>query len=261
MAMEFTDQAIIVTGAGYGIGREIALAFGRLGGNVVLAARSREKLDAVAAELKALQTRPLAIPLDVAREAEVAAMVKQAHGAYGKIDVLVNNSGIGGPTALARDVTGDQWRETIDINLSGAFYCAKYVSERMIAAKRGNIVNISSVAGRIGFPLRTPYAASKWGLIGLSHSLAAELGPHGIRVNAVVPGPIEGERIKRQMRDRAQAEGKSYEELMRGQVAGIPLGRMATEAEVANAVVYLASSASAGITGQALNVDGGVRMQ
>lgn len=259
--MEFANQAIIVTGAGYGIGREIALAFGRQGGNVVLAARSREKLEAVATELKAMKTKPLVITLDVSKEAEVAAMVKQVQGAYGRIDVLVNNSGIGGPTALARDVTGDQWRETIDINLSGSFYCAKYVSEVMIAAKRGNIVNISSVAGRIGFALRTPYAASKWGLIGLSHSLAAELGPHNIRVNAITPGPIEGERIKRQMRDRAKAEGKEFDSLMRGQVAGLPLGRMPTEAEVANAVIYLASNMSGGITGQVLGVDGGMRMQ
>lgn len=259
--MEFKDQTIIVTGAGYGIGREIALAFGRLGGNVVLAARSRGKLEAVAAELSAMGTRPLVAPLDVSKETEVAAMVQQVQSDYGRIDVLVNNAGIGGPTALARDVTGDQWRETIDINLSGAFYCAKYVSAPMIAAKRGNIVNISSVAGRIGFALRTPYAASKWGMIGLSHSLAAELGPYGIRVNAITPGPIAGERIQRQARDRAHAEGKAYDDVMRSFVTGIPLGRMPTEAEVANAVVYLASGRSSGITGQVLGVDGGMRMQ
>jgi NAD(P)-dependent dehydrogenase (short-subunit alcohol dehydrogenase family) len=259
--MEFKDQTIIVTGAGYGIGREIALAFGRLGGNVVLAARSRGKLDAVADELSALGTRPLVVPLDVSKESEVAAMVQQAQSSYRRIDVLVNNAGIGGPTALARDVTGDQWRETIDINLSGAFYCAKYVSAVMITAKRGNIVNISSVAGRIGFALRTPYAASKWGMIGLSHSLAAELGPYGIRVNTITPGPIAGERIKRQAHDRARAEGKSYDDVLRSFVAGVPLGRMPTEAEVANAAVYLASERSSGITGQVLGVDGGMRMQ
>jgi NAD(P)-dependent dehydrogenase (short-subunit alcohol dehydrogenase family) len=259
--MEFTGQTIIVTGAGYGIGREIALAFGRQGGNVVLAARSRDKLEAVAKELQALGTRPLVIPLDVTKEPEVAAMVKQARQAQGRIDVLVNNSGIGGPTALARDVTGADWRETIDINLSGAFYCAKYVSEPMIAAKRGNIVNISSVAGRIGYPMRTPYAASKWGMIGLSHSLAAELGPHGIRVNVVLPGPIAGDRIERVMRDRAKAEGRPYEDVRKAQVAGIPLGRMPTEAEVANMVVFLASSAASAVSGQAINVDGGTRMQ
>ena len=162
---------------------------------------------------------------------------------------------------MARDVTGDQWRETIDINLSGAFYCAKYVSAVMVAAQRGNIVNISSVAGRIGYPLRTPYAASKWGMIGLSHSLAAELGPHGIRVNVVLPGPIAGERIERVMRDRAKAEGRPYEDVRKAQVAGIPLGKMPTEAEVANMVVFLASSAASAVSGQAVNVDGGARMQ
>lgn len=259
--MEFTGQTIIVTGAGYGIGKAIALAFGRQGGNVVLAARSKEKLEAVAKELKAMNTKPLVIALDVSKESEVAAMVKQVQQASGRIDVLVNNSGIGGPTALAKDVTGDQWRETIDINLSGAFYCAKYVSEVMIAAKRGNIVNISSVAGRIGYPLRTPYAASKWGMIGLSHSLAAELGQFGVRVNVVLPGPIAGDRIERVIRARAEAEGKPYEQVLKAQLAGVPLGRMPTEAEVADMVAFIASSKAGAVTGQAINVDGGARMQ
>jgi len=259
--MDFKEQTVIVTGAGYGIGRETARAFGRGGANVVLAARSRDKLEAVAGELRALGTRPLVVPTDVGDEAQCRALVEATLAAYGAVDVLVNNSGIAGPTALARDVTGDEWRESMDVNLNGAFYCAKYVSGPMIERGSGCIVNISSVAGRIGFPLRTPYAASKWGMIGLSHSLAAELGPLGIRVNAICPGPVAGERYRDVISARSAAEGKPFDELWQAAVAAIPLKRMPTEAEVADAIVFLASPRAASINGQALNVDGGFRMQ
>jgi len=131
----------------------------------------------------------------------------------------------------------------------------------MIERGRGSIVNISSVAGRIGYPLRTPYAASKWGMIGLSHSLAAELGPHGIRVNAVLPGPIQGERIDQVIAARAEAECKTIEEARQWFVKDIPLKRMPTSEEVAEAVLFLASEAASAITGQAVNVCGGFRMQ
>ena len=259
--MRFKDQTVIVTGAGYGIGRAIALAFGRQGANVVLAARSRDKLEVVAAELTALGGSPLVAVTDVSSERDAAAMAEAARSRYGGIDVLVNNAGIAGPTRLARDIAPSEWEETIAINLSGAFYCAKHVSGVMIERGRGSIVNISSVAGRIGYPLRTPYAASKWGMIGLSHSLAAELGPHGIRVNAVVPGPIQGERIDQVIAARAKAEGKSVEEARQWFVKDIPLKRMPTSEEVAEAVLFLASDAASAITGQAVNVCGGFRMQ
>ena len=131
----------------------------------------------------------------------------------------------------------------------------------MIERGRGSIVNISSVAGRIGYPLRTPYAASKWGMIGLRHSLASELGPHGIRVNAVLPGPIQGERIDQVIAARAQAEGKSFEEASQWFVKDIPLRRMPTSEEVAEAVLFLASDAAYALPGQAVTVCGGFRMQ
>ena len=259
--MRFTDRIIIVTGGGYGIGRAIALAFGREGAHVVLAARTREKLEAVAVELRGMGTRPLVAELSVADEAAVAGMVRSTESAYGQIDVLVNNAGITGPTALARDIDAADWREMVDVNLNGAFYCAKHVSRGMIERKSGAIVNIASIAGRIGYALRTPYAATKWGLIGLSHSLAAELGPHGIRVNAVLPGPVEGDRVRKVIADRAAATGQSLEEAAKIFTANLPLGRFVTAEEVASAVTFLASDAAAAITGQALNVDSGFRMQ
>jgi NAD(P)-dependent dehydrogenase (short-subunit alcohol dehydrogenase family) len=259
--MRFTGQTIIVTGGGYGIGRAIAIAFGREGGDVVIAGRSRDKLETVAAELRALGTRPLVVEADVRRDADVGRLFAEASATYGRLDVLVNNSGIAGPTALVRDVTLDEWRETMDVNLTGAFLCAKHASAVMIEARRGVIVNIASIAGRIGFPRRAPYAASKWGMIGLSHALAAELGPFGVRVNAVLPGAIAGERFEGVVRSRAQAAGKSYEEELDKALADTPLRRLVEAEEVAETVTFLASDAASGITGQALNVCGGLRMQ
>lgn len=259
--MRFKNQTVIVTGGGYGIGKQIALAFAREGANCVLAARSIEKMEAVAAELRKLGTRPLVVAMDAGSEEQCAAMVKKTLAEYKQIDTLINNSGIAGPTKLARDITHAEWMQSMDVNLSGAFYCAKYVSGPMIEAKRGSIVNISSVAGRIGYALRTPYAATKWGMIGLSHSLAAELGPHGIRVNVILPGPVAGERFDSVVSARAKAEGVPFDQMMNQWVSSVPLRRQVTESEVAEAVTFLASGAASGITGQAFNVDGGFRMQ
>lgn len=261
MTPRLHQQTVIVTGAGYGIGKAIALAFGREGANVVLAARSEAKMRAVAEELAAMGTSPLVCPTDVSREEDVRAMVAAALARYGHINVLVNNSGIAGPTGIARDIDAKDWNETLAINLSGAFYCAKHVSAPMIERRRGNIVNISSVAGRIGYALRTPYAASKWGMIGLSHSLAAELGPHGIRVNAVLPGSTDGERLNRVIAARAASEGKSFDETRDWYVKDTPMKRMVSEDEVAEAVLFLASDAASGMTGQAVSVCGGFIMR
>jgi len=259
--MRFAGQTIIVTGAGQGIGKQVALAFGREGGNIVLAARSRDKLEAVAADLRAQGTRPLVVPTDVAVEDDVARMVASTLAAYGGVDVLIANSGIGGPTALCRDVSDADWQQTLGVNLSGAFYCAKHVSRSMIEARRGVIINIVSIAGRIGFGMRAPYAASKWGQLGLSHALAAELGPHGIRVNAVLPGAVEGTRLDDVHAHRAHATGGKFDDIRGRIIADTPLKRLVSEQEVAETVLFLASPAASGITGQALNVCGGLRMQ
>jgi NAD(P)-dependent dehydrogenase (short-subunit alcohol dehydrogenase family) len=259
----FENQVAIVTGGGYGIGEAIVRALAAEGAAVVIAARSREKIEALAGELTAAGRRAIAIPTNVADEASVEAMIRGAIDAFGRVDILVNNAGIAGPTKLATDITSEEWHETIEINLTGAFYGAKHAAAAMIAAKHGGaIVNISSVAGRIGYPMRTPYAASKWGMIGLNHALAAELGPHGIRVNCVCPGAVKGDRIDAVIKARAKAAGVPEEVVTRQMSSGVPLGRMVTADEVARAVLFFASERDAsGVTGQAFTVCGGFRMQ
>ena len=257
----FAGKTVIVTGGGYGIGKQIALSFGRLGANVVVAARSRDKLEEVADELRDMNTEPLALTVDIGKENAVRDMVETVVDKYGGIDILVNNAAIAGPTAIIPDVDTDDWRAAIDINLTGTFYCCKYVSKVMLEKKSGNIITISSVGGRTAYPMRAPYAVTRWGVIGLSHTLAAELGPLGIRVNAVVPGPIEGERSSRAFAARAEADNKDVEEIKQFFTKDIPIGRMPTEQEVADSVVYLACDSSTGIHGQTIQVDGGFRMQ
>lgn len=253
-------KTVVVTGGGYGIGKQIALALGRLGANVVVAARSTGKLEAVEDELRGMNTDPLALTVDISSESSVKGMIDQTVRKYGPLDVLVNNSAIAGPTAMVPDAESEEWLETVNINLVGTFFCCKYASKVMRDAKSGNIITISSVGGRTAYPLRSAYCVTRWGVIGLSHTLAAELGPHGVRVNAVVPGPIEGERSENVFRVRAEAEDMSVDEVKDFFTKDIPIGRMPTEQEVANSVVFLASDLSKGIHGQVIQVDGGFRI-
>ena len=255
-----SGKTIVVTGGGYGIGKQIALNFGRLGANVVIAARSQKKLEEVEAELRAMNTDPLALKVDISSESAVQDMVDQVIGKYQSIDVLVNNSAISGPTAMVPDIETNEWQEAININLNGTFYCCKHVSRVMREAKSGNIITLSSVAGRTAYPLRSAYCVTRWGVIGLSDTLAAELGPHGIRVNTVVPGPIEGERSDNVFRTRAKVENISVDDVKQFFTKDIPIGRMPTEQEVANSVIFLASDSSTGIHGQIIQVDGGFRI-
>lgn len=255
-----SGKTVIVTGGGYGIGKQIALTLGRSGANVVVAARSQTKLEEVETELRAMNTDPLALTVDISSDDAVRDMVDQVVEKYQSIDVLVNNSAIAGPTAMVPDIETDEWQEAININLNGTFYCCKHVSGVMREMKSGNIITLSSVAGRTAYPLRAAYCVTRWGVIGLSHTLAAELGPHGIRVNAVVPGPIEGERSDKVFRTRAKVENMSIDEVKRFFTKDIPIGRMPTEQEVAASVIFLASDCSSGIHGQIIQVDGGFRI-
>ena len=204
-------------------------------------------------------SRP-AIPIsadgcDVADPAAVARLFETATGALGGLDALVNNAGIAGPTAACEDVELADWQRTLAVNLTGQFLCAQRAIPWLKKSRNASIANLSSAAGRFGFPLRTPYAASKWGVIGLSKSLSIELGPHGVRVNAICPGSVAGPRIDAVFANRAAARGirrstscatKRFQDL--AEAPGIA-------DDIANAIVFLASPLGANISGQAVPVD------
>ena len=254
---DLAGKTAIITGGGYGIGRSIALAYARLNARLVLAARSPEPLKQAGAEVEAIGASVIAIPTDVSKEADCARMAAQALAAFGRIDILVNNAGVSGPTRRITEITLAEWQEVIDINLTGAWLAARAVLPAMERQGAGIILNISSGAGRRGFPLRSPYAASKWAMLGLTQTLAGEWGDKGVRVNCICPGAVEGERIERVMRERAKTMGVPYERIRAGFVSGAALHRMVTEDEVARVAVFLATDLAAGMTGQTINVDAG----
>jgi NAD(P)-dependent dehydrogenase (short-subunit alcohol dehydrogenase family) len=255
--MRLANKAAIVTGGGKGIGKEIALALAHEGANVLVAGRQSDVLEQTAAEINSLGRRSRFCVTDVSDEAQVHTMVDTALEAFDRIDILVNNAGITGPTAAVTNVTRAEWDEVMAINLTGAFLCARSVVPHMIASGSGKIVNISSIAGKMAYALRSPYAASKWGMLGLSCTLAQELGPYNIQVNAICPGPTAGERMTGVIAGRAKEMGRSAEEVERMYVEGTALKRMVDPKHIAAAVVFLCSTDSDSITGEAWAVSSG----
>jgi NAD(P)-dependent dehydrogenase (short-subunit alcohol dehydrogenase family) len=251
------QQVVLVTGGGRAIGKTIALRLARGGADVVVAGPDRAELEAAAGEIRALGRRTLAVVADVTREEQVEAMAAAAQQALGRIDVLVNNAGIIGPTAPVVSVRRADWDEVLAVNLTGAFLCCKAVLPDMIARRSGRIVNIASIAGKIAYSLRSPYAVSKWGLIGLTLTLAKEVAPHDIQVNAVCPGPVAGERMRGVIARRAAETGNSVEAVETEYVQTMALKRFVDAEDVAAAVAFLASPAGRNITGQTIDVTAG----
>jgi NAD(P)-dependent dehydrogenase (short-subunit alcohol dehydrogenase family) len=174
--------------------------------------------------------------------------------------VLVNNAGIAGPTACVEDVTPEDLDRTLAVNVEGQFHCARHAVPLLKAAGGGAILNLSSVAGRLGFAMRSPYAASKWAVVGFTKSLAIELGEAGIRVNAILPGHVDSERFRRVVRTKAEAIGSTFEAVRAQFLAPVSLKRNVSAADIANMALYLASPFGASITGQAISVCGDVQM-
>jgi NAD(P)-dependent dehydrogenase (short-subunit alcohol dehydrogenase family) len=253
-------RVAIVTGGGQGIGRAISLALADAGASVVVAARNREAIGAVEAEIRARGGNALAVPADVTRASDIDAMVATARARLGPIDVLVNNAGIAGPTANVEDVSEAEWDEVMRVNLTGPFRCCRAVVPEMKRRRRGRIINISSISGKRPLAQRTPYAASKLGLVGLTRTLAAELGPFDVTVNAVSPGATSGERIERVIENAARAQGKTVEEVTKSFLASTPLGRMVDPEDTARVVVFFASDAARNVTGVDVTVAAGLWM-
>jgi NAD(P)-dependent dehydrogenase (short-subunit alcohol dehydrogenase family) len=256
--MQFKDKVAVVTGGGKGIGKAIALAFAKEGADVVIAARTEAALKEVAAEIKALGRKSLAVVADLSDFSQPQKLVEKTLKQFGKIDILVNNSGAEGPIMTVSEMDLERWNELLAVNLTGAMLCSRYALEKsMIPRKSGSVINLTSAAGRTGLPMRAAYSSSKFALIGFTQSLAREVGKYGIRVNAIAPGAVEGERIDRVFKISAKNQGITYEQVVAGSNARAALGRMVKPEEVAALAIFLASGQSSAITGQTINIDAG----
>jgi NAD(P)-dependent dehydrogenase (short-subunit alcohol dehydrogenase family) len=259
--VELDGQVAIVTGAGRGIGRAIALELAQLGADVVVAELDQATAARTAAELEELTgQRALALGTDVTRAADRRAMVEATLGKFGRIDILVNNAGIYRTKALL-DITEDDWDEVMDVNSKAVLMCAQAVLPTMQAARRGVIVNLASMAGKVPSPTSLVYAVSKAAVISMTRSLAAAFAADGIRVNCVCPGFIDTDMWAQIDRELGVARlGKQPGELLKERVATVPIGRIGQPQDVAHVVGFLASSKGAYMTGQAVNVTGGLVM-
>jgi len=255
------DGAVaVVTGAGTGIGREISLRLATDGADVVLAGRSTGPMEEVAEQVRAAGRRAHVVRMDLREPASIDAAAKEVYESFGQVDVLVNNSGVGGPSAPLWEIDPEEWEETFRVNVTGTFLVCRAFLPGMVQRGSGSVVVIGSMTGKRPLINRTPYAASKTALIGLVRTLAWEAGAHGIRVNLVSPGPVEGPRIQWVIEQQANARGITVEQARDDFASGSPLKRLVPPSDVADAVAYLASSRSASVTGEDLNVSAGLAM-
>jgi meso-butanediol dehydrogenase / (S,S)-butanediol dehydrogenase / diacetyl reductase len=257
--MELEGQVAIVTGAGRGIGRATALELARMGAAIVVAELDVTGAERTAEEVRALGRPALVVPTDVTSRGALASMVERTLADFARIDVLVNNAGIY-RAATALDVTEEHWDAVMNINARAVFFAIQAVLPAMIARKGGAIVSLASLAGKIGSPNNLPYNASKAAVISITKSLALAHAGDGIRVNCVCPGFVETDMWTVVAREQGAMLGQTPEEFTRRRRAQVPLGRMERPEDVANVIGFLASSKSGYMTGQAINVTGGVIM-
>ncbi|HEX2113440.1 MAG TPA: SDR family oxidoreductase [Alphaproteobacteria bacterium] len=251
MRKPIAGQRVIVTAGAAGIGLAIAAAFLSQGAKVFICDVDHAALD----EFRKTHPGAGATMADVAEADQVDRLFQEAGTFLGGLDVLVNNAGIAGPTGPVEEISQEDWRRTLAVNLEGQFLCTRRAVPLLRQAGGGAIINLSSAAGRFGFPRRTPYSASKWGVIGFTKSLAVELGPDNIRVNAILPGAVDGPRIRRVISAKADSLGVPYEEMEKRYVSQASLRRMVTADDIAGMAVFLASPAGYNVSGQALPVD------
>lgn len=243
----------LITGGGTGIGKAIAERFAAAGAQVIVAGRTRASIDAVAGTIGGE-----AFEADVSRESDTRGLFEAILARHGRLDILINNAGIPGPILPLAEMDVALWDECVAINLRGAMLCLKEAARIMTAQRAGVIVNMSSLMGLGGYPMRAAYCATKFAIVGMTQALAREVGPSGVRVNALCPGAVTGELMDRVIARRAALEGKPAEQIIREHYTdAAALGRWVDPREVAEAALFLASDASSSITGETLKVDAG----
>jgi len=258
--MRLKDRVAIVTGGGAGIGRSICINMAKEGAKVAVMDINEEAALETAEMIEKEDGEALALKMDVTLKADVQAMTAQVLKTHGKIDILVNNAGTDIKGAIT-ELTERTWDTLMDINLKGVFLCTQAVSHSMIERRYGRIVNISSMAGKTGEPLTSPYCATKFGVIGFTQSIALELGKHNVTVNAVCPGPVDTDLIRQSVAQSAKIKGMAPEDFLQEFfINPTPLGRIAQPVDIARAVIFLASDEAEFITGSTLNVSGGREM-
>ncbi|WP_435365746.1 SDR family NAD(P)-dependent oxidoreductase [Haloarchaeobius sp. DYHT-AS-18] len=252
-----SGSTAIVTGGGRGIGRAICCALAAEGADVVIADIDREEMAETAALVEEEGVRGYPVQTDLRSFEDIEATVEEVLEEFGSIDILVNNAGIAGPTAECEAVEPEEWDQTMAVNLRGPFLMCRQVLPSMKEQGYGRIVNISSVTGKRPLTQRTPYATAKMGLIGFTRTLAAEVGEDDINVNAVCPGSVDGPRIDRVFEAKAEAQGRTYEEVRGDAEAESPRRELVQKEDIAQTVSYLCSSSADRITGQDVNVSAG----
>ena len=254
MDLRLDGKRVILTAGAAGIGRVTLETFVDAGAEVFVCDVDDQALTEVRSNFQNVGV----IHADVADPDDVDRLFDTALERLGGLDILLNNAGIAGPTAAVEDVELDAWRQCMEVNVTGQFLCAKRAVPHIKAAGGGSIVNLSSAAGRFGFALRSPYAASKWAVVGFTKSLAIELGPSQIRVNAICPGAVEGDRINRVIAAKADAQGVSFDEMYQHYASVASMKTLITPQDIANMMLFICSDAGHLVSGQVLGVDGNV---
>jgi NAD(P)-dependent dehydrogenase (short-subunit alcohol dehydrogenase family) len=245
-------QRVMITAAADGIGRHIAKAFHEDGAHVHICDVNEQALEVFREEFPEIG----ATHVNVTSEAEIEEWFDEALEDLGGLDVMVNNAGIKGPTSPVESIDFDDWRECLAVGIDSYFLCARRSAPILKEQRAGSIINLASTAGLFGFGNRTPYAASKWAVVGFTKSLAIELGPFGVNCNAICPGVVRGERINRVIRGEAELRGVSFEEIEQQMVGGQSITRMVEPEEIADMCLFLSSPAAKMVNGQAIAVDG-----
>jgi NAD(P)-dependent dehydrogenase (short-subunit alcohol dehydrogenase family) len=256
--MLLAEKVAVITGGGRGIGRAIALKFAGEGAAVVVAARTKSEIEAVATEIRDAGGRAAAVPADVADEKHCEHLIRASEAHFGQVDILVNNAGGYGPVKPVEEIVPAEWDRVIAVHLRGAYLLTRLVLPGMYARGSGAILNISSLSAKSAFAWGSPYAAAKAGMLGLTRVAAAEAARKGVRVNAICPGPVTETKMSKDLgKTLAERMGVTPEKQLAGFLNTILQGRGQTADEIAAAALFLCSDHASAITGQALNVDGG----